>query len=195
MSIKTISTSHLFALLDDLLVRLLRGLTAEDWKRPTTPNWTVKDTAAHLLDSNVRRLSIGRDGFWGESFDPKTEDLTEFVNRLNRNWVAACKRISPALLIDLLESTGKQMSAYIASLDPSGPATFPVSWAGESNSLNSFDIAREYTEKWHHQQQIRDAVGKPGILSRELYAPVIETFMLALPFCYRNTKAPIGTVI
>ncbi|MEP7279162.1 MAG: hypothetical protein ABI813_11005 [Bacteroidota bacterium] len=61
--------------------------------------------------------------------------------------------------------------------------------------MNWFHIAREYTERWHHQQQIRDAVGKPGILTKELYHPVLDTFMMALPYTYRHLAAVESTVI
>ena len=34
--------------------------------------------------------------------------------------------------------------------------------AGEAVSANWFDVAREFTERWHHQQQIRLAIGGPA---------------------------------
>ena len=57
-----------------------------------------------------------------------------------------------------------------------------------------FDVARELTERWHHQQQIRDAVGRPPLYERYL-APVIDTFVRALPYTYRDVDAPEGTTI
>ncbi len=71
---------------------------------------------------------------------------------------------------------------------------FPVSWAGEEESANWFDTAREFTERWHHQQQIRLAVDKPGIMTREFYFPVLDCFMRALPYSYRNVSAKSGTL-
>jgi hypothetical protein len=35
-----------------------------------------------------------------------------------------------------------------------------VAWAGEAESKNWFHVARDYSEKWHHQQQIREAVSQ-----------------------------------
>ena len=72
------------------------------------------------------------------------------------------------------------------SLAPFGEAIFPVSWAGDERSPNWFDTARELTERWHHQQQIRLAVDRPGIMTRELYFPVLDCFMRALPHAYRD---------
>ena len=71
---------------------------------------------------------------------------------------------------------------------------FPVSWAGEDESANWFDTAREFTERWHHQQQIRGAVHKPGIMTREFYFPVLDCFLRALPYSYRNVSATSGSL-
>jgi hypothetical protein len=59
-----------------------------------------------------------------------------------------------------------------------------------------FDVAREYTERWHHQRQIALAVGRPTpIDARRLYHPVLDTFLRALPFIYRGVDAPEGTAV
>ena len=82
------------------------------------------------------------------------------------------------------------------SLDPSGPAAISVAWAGESQSKNWFHVAREYTEKWHHQQQIRHAIGDDGtLLAERFYLPYLDTSMRGLPHHYRTMKASAGTTI
>jgi uncharacterized protein (TIGR03083 family) len=185
-----------FAPLDAELIGLLRGLRPDDWGRPTAcARWSVKDIAAHLLDGNVRRLSFQRDGLSAVPDVPveRYSDLVDYLNRLNAEWVTAARRMSPRLLIDLLESTGRQLTELFVGLDPQGPAIFPVAWAGEERSANWFDIGREYTERWLHQQQIRDAVGAPGLTSREWLHPVLDLFLRALPFRYRKVTAPTGT--
>jgi uncharacterized protein (TIGR03083 family) len=181
-----ILTSHLFAPLNQELVTLLRGLTAEEWLASTAAGtWTVKDVAAHLLDTAIRRLSLQRDGhFRPGPFDP---------NAANREWVLAAERLSPRVLTDLLETWGAQQSAFFESLDPFSPAQWGVTWAGEEHSAMWFDIARELTERWHHQQQIRDATGR-GLL-RAWLPPVLDTFARALPHAYRAVDAPPGTTV
>lgn len=193
-----IETIHLFPVLDQKLIELLRSLTPGEWNKPTVARlWTVKDVAAHILDTHIRTVSMGQDHYMGDPpGDVHTyQDLLDYLNRLNADWVRACRRISPRILIDLLEVYCKAASDYMATLDPFQPAPFGVSWAGEEVSANWFNIAREYTEKWHHQQQIRDAVNKPGIMTAELYHPFLDTFMQALPFTYRDTPAVPGTVL
>lgn len=193
-----IGTTHLFPKLDRELISLLRSLTPEQWHAPTlAKKWLVKDIAAHLLDGNIRHISINRDKHLVPPSDPinSYKDLVDFLNELNAVWVHAFKRVSTELLIELLESTGNEYNKAIAALDPFADAVFAVSWAGEEVSKNWFHVAREYTEKFHHQQQIREATGKPSLLSRELYYPFIDTFMQALPYTYRNVDAANNTTI
>jgi hypothetical protein len=84
-----------------------------------------------------------------------------FLDRLNQTWVEATRRISPRLLCELVAFTGEAAWRYLASLDPLA-LEGRVSWVGPDPVPNWLDVAREYTERWTHQQQIRDAVGMPG---------------------------------
>lgn len=199
MASKKIVTLPLFPILDRMLLDLLSDLSPDDWQRATiSPKWRVKDIAAHLLDGNIRGLSMSRDRFFGETPGPidSYADLVAFLDRLNADWVQACRRVSPAVLITLLELTGRAYYEHLLTLDPEAPALFSVAWAGEEQSPNWFHIAREYTEKWHHQQQIRLALGREAeLLTRELYYPFLETSMRALPHHFRSVPAPEGTIL
>ena len=174
------------------MFKLLEGLSADDWDKPTiAPKWRVKDVAVHLLDGNLRTLSMLRDGYYGEK--PNTvhsyADLIDFLNRLNADWVKATIRLSPKVIIDLLKSTGKAYCDFLATLNPNDKAAFSVAWAGENESKNWFHIAREYTEKWHHQQQIRWATGHAQeLLKEKWYLPYLDTSLRALPHHYRNVE-------
>jgi uncharacterized protein (TIGR03083 family) len=193
-----IQTIHLFNKLDQKLIELLKSLSEDEWNNRTlAKQWTVKDIASHLLDGNIRTISMLRDGHFGENPGAinSYQDLVGFLNRLNADWVQATKRMSPSVLIELLEVTGREYAEQFSKLDPFKPAIFAVDWAGQKESPNWFHIAREYTEKWHHQQQIREAVNKPGIMAREFFFPLIDTFMQALPHTFRNTQAKTGTAI
>ncbi|MBD1387305.1 maleylpyruvate isomerase N-terminal domain-containing protein [Mucilaginibacter rigui] len=56
-----IPTLHLFPVLDKLLIELLGSLTPADWNKPTVARlWSVKDIAAHLLDTNMRTISYAQ---------------------------------------------------------------------------------------------------------------------------------------
>ncbi|RYD56063.1 MAG: hypothetical protein EOP56_14105 [Sphingobacteriales bacterium] len=196
--VQPINVLHLFPVLDRALLELLNSLTEEEWHKQTIARkWVVKDVAAHLLDGSLRGLSILRDGYMGEPPGKieSYQDLVAYLNELNAVWTAAAKRLSPRVLITMLESVGKEYNEFINQLDPWADAQFSVAWAGEEISKNWFHIAREYTEKWLHQQQIRDAIGKPGIITPELFYPFIDTFMCALPHTYKHIDVPTGTSV
>jgi uncharacterized protein (TIGR03083 family) len=182
---------------DEKLIELLRSLDPPEWELQTVaPSWKVRDVAAHLLDTALRKLSLARDGCFVEAVELHSPlDLVALMNRLNREGVAVYRRLSPPLLIGLMELACGQSACFHESLDPFAPALFPVSWAGEEASANWFDTARELTERWHHQQQIRLATNRPGILTRDLYHPVLDCFLRALPHLYRDFDAPVGTVL
>jgi uncharacterized protein (TIGR03083 family) len=182
---------------DGKLIDLLRSLTTEEWDRQTiAPRWKVRDVAAHLLDTVLRKLSMIRDSCFVENANPRSpEEVAALVNRLNQEGVTVYRRLSPALLIEMMALACEQSASFHESLDPFARATFNVSWAGEEVSLNWFDTARELTERWHHQQQIRLAAGRPGIMTREFYYPVLDCFLRGLPHAYRNVGAPAGTSI
>jgi uncharacterized protein (TIGR03083 family) len=189
---------HLFPGLHEELMRLLRGLRPADWDKPTAcALWSVKDIVAHLLDSCLRRLSFGRDGLIPTTGRPIAgyADLVAYLNQLNAEWVAACRRLSPKVLMDHMDLASPQLHAYLESLDPHATALFGVAWAGQDHSPNWFDVGREYTERWLHQQQIREAVGAPGLNSREWLNPALDIFVRALPFTYREVEAEAGTSV
>jgi uncharacterized protein (TIGR03083 family) len=192
-----VDVAHLLPILDRKLIDLLKSLSPDEWQQQTIAKlWKVKDVAAHLLDGNIRLLSILRDDHYGEQADIHSHrDLVDFLNGLNADWVKAMKRVSPPMLITLHELTGPLFCDYLQSLKPFDKSVLAVDWAGETESRNWMEIAREYTEKWLHQQQIRDAVNKPGLMTRELYYPFIDIFMLALPHTYRTIEAGNGTIV
>jgi uncharacterized protein (TIGR03083 family) len=194
--LRPIFTAHLFPDLEAKLIELLRGLSPEDWEKQTlAPKWKVKDVAAHLLDTQVRKLAAARHGYKPEDSKKLSPDqLVAFINHLNAEGVRQYTRLPADELISRMEAVSRESAEYHQALDPFGTAMFPVSWTGEEKSTNWFDTAREFTERWHHQQQIRLAVNKPGIMTREFYFPVLDCFMRALPYAYRSVAAHPGSL-
>jgi uncharacterized protein (TIGR03083 family) len=182
------------------LLSLLGDLSPADWEAPTVcPGWSVKDVAAHLLGDDTGRLSWGRDGYVNPAFAAGLDiatlpGLVAAVDRQNAVWVTGTRRISPRLLIELLEMTGELTETYFAGLDMTALG-MPVDWAGPEPAPVWLDVAREYTERWVHQQHIRDAVGKPGLKERRWFAPVLETFVRGLARPLTDVAAPAGTAL
>ena len=195
-----IKTVDLFPELSDNLIDLLENLSDDEWAKPTClPGRTVKDVASHILDAScLRRLSAQRDNYTGKNVNINSHsELIAFVQKMNSDWIAATKHLSPKILIFLLRAMEKEIYNFLKALEPYKTAFWPVAWAGEEKSLNWFDIARDYTEKWHHQMQIREAVDKTeaDIFETKYVLPIYETFMKALPFTYKDVKAEDNTLI
>jgi uncharacterized protein (TIGR03083 family) len=178
------------------LLAVLSSLTAEDWEKPTScPRWSVKDIATHLLGGELGILSRKRDAYAYSGSPIKTwDELVSLIDNLNDIWVKAANRLSPRVLRDLLKYGGEQVCEYFNSLDPYAIGG-PVDWAGPGPAPVWLDLARELTERWHHQQQIRDAVGKPGLKEPRFFAPVLDTFVRALPHTYRSVQAQDGVLV
>jgi len=186
--------ARLMAPLHDELLSLLRGLDAEQWERPTVAGaWRVRDVAAHLLDTQLRKLSAHRDGHElaiGES------DVLRLINRLNATGVEFAQRLSTRVLTELLAVSGAAVAEFVVKLDPAAPARFGVAWAGEAQSQNWMDTGREYTEWLHHQMQIRVAVDAPRtLLEARWLEPLLDFSVRALPHAYRAVAAPDGTAL
>ena len=155
----------------------------------------MHDLAAHILGGHISQLSIGRDGYqrsWIVA--DEWDDLVGALDELNEEWVRAMGRMSPRLMIDLLESTGYLANQYLQSLDPHEIGSV-VGWAGPEPAPIWLHVAREYTEYWHHQQQIREAVGRPLLTGPHWFAPVLATFVHGVPRAYSDVTAPMGTAV
>ena len=122
-------------------------------------------------------------------------DFVAFINALNAQWIGASKRLSPRVLIDLYERASRDVADWFESLSLDAPALFPVSWAGEQASAGWFDIGREFTELWHHQQQIRMAVGADLRPDPRYLRAVIDVAVRGLPHAFRDVSAGPGQTV
>jgi uncharacterized protein (TIGR03083 family) len=185
-------TAHLFRPLAAELLALLHSLEPDAWSRQTSAGeWLVRDVVAHLLDGDLRRLSSSRDAHPPPPPErPITgaDDLLTYLDTLNAEWVRAARRLSPRMLTHLLDTTTQQLAELMEAADPLAPATFPVAWAGQQQSPMWVDVGREYTERWHHQDQIREAVGAPPLSARDWLRPVLDISLLALPHAWRKLR-------
>jgi uncharacterized protein (TIGR03083 family) len=175
------------------LVALLTGLSGDDWGRPTAcPGWSVHGVAAHLLGVELGNVSMRRDR-WGLG-PGEGEDLDSWLNAFNQQWVEAARRISPALLIELINLAGLRFEEHVATLDLDA-AGGPVPWATGSDPAPVWlDVAREYMERYVHQSQIRQATGHPA-LGAAFTSPVLATAAHALPRALDQVSRPVGTVV
>src|ERR1700733_11144588 len=92
-----IFTAHLFPKIEAKLIELLHSLSPGEWEKQTiAPKWKVKDVAAHLLDTQVRKLAASRRPA-GSELPPITSpsELLDLVNQLNEEGVRQYRRLTP----------------------------------------------------------------------------------------------------
>ena len=175
------------------LIDLLEPLPVEAWERPTVAgSWRVRDVVTHLLDSTLRRLSFHRDRHPPPSpARPITSaaDFVTFINALNAEWVAATQRISPAMLFRLYAVAGVELADFFERSSMDDPALFTVSWAGEDGDAGWLDVGREFTEQWHHQMQIRDALDAGPLRDPAWLRAVLLVAVRGLPHAFREAAA------
>jgi hypothetical protein len=98
-------------------------------------------------------------------------------------------------MTDAYERASRDVADWFESLSLDAPALFPVSWAGEQASAGWFDIGREFTELWHHQQQIRMAVGADMRSDPRYLGAVIDVAVRGLPHAFRDVAAAPGETV
>jgi uncharacterized protein (TIGR03083 family) len=192
MALLRVDASPLLPVLRLELVALLGALSADEWMLATAcPGWPVHAVASHLLGVELGNVSLRRD-HWAVS-PGAGEDPGAWLNAFNQEWVDAARRISPPLLIQCLDLAARGFEAYVATLDLDALGG-PVEWATGSDPAPVWlDIAREYMERYIHQQQIRDATGWPA-LGADFAAPVLATAAHALPMALQGVSRAAGTV-
>lgn len=191
-------TRAFFRPVTSALSSLLTTLPPDAWTATAVGSWRVRDVVAHLTDISLRRLSFHRDGHTPPPppFPIESgQDFVRFINQINADWVSATARLSTRQLADMYARAGAELSAFVETLPVEGPGLFGVSWAGEMESASWFDIGREFTEQWHHQTQIREAVGAPPLEDPAWLRALLEIALRGLPHAYRDQQASDGTAI
>jgi Mycothiol maleylpyruvate isomerase N-terminal domain len=177
------------------LLSLLTSLNAEQWAAPTAaPAWSVKDIALHLLDVDLNWVARDRDHDRAGMIPMSTrhEEFVRALGERNQRWVVGTRGLSPRLVTGLLQWAGEQLDAHLGTIDLASPGS--VYWAGEVPLW--FDLAREFTERWVHYRQIREAAVSGGAdqAPDEFLPLVLRTFVWGFPHQYR-APAPAGATI
>jgi uncharacterized protein (TIGR03083 family) len=141
----------------DSLIALGADLSDEEWAMTTPcPGWSVGAQYAHMI--GTESMLLGRDR---PDVDPGRPDhVRNDIGGANEVWVAALARESrPEVLARFAETTGARRDALTAMGEEAfdAPSWTPVGQA----DYRRFMQVRVF-DCWVHEQDIRDAIGRPG---------------------------------
>jgi len=139
------------------LVTACQRVGADGWESATTcPGWTVRDHLSHLV--GIERMLLG---------DPPPPPPPEFgphvtneFGRLNEAWVDARRTVpGDEVLAELVGVTDRRITALAAM----GRADFDrVGWSPLGERPYREFMASRIVDTWAHEQDIRDALSRPG---------------------------------
>jgi uncharacterized protein (TIGR03083 family) len=141
------------------LEELLGGLAEDEWSAATClPGWQVRDIVAHLIGTEMTLA--------GAEAPPCGVDVRALphvrndIAATNERWVLSLRAESGAAVLEKFGAVTRGRAEALAAMTPAefaAPSWTPV---GEG-TYREFMQFRVF-DCWLHEQDIRDAVGRPG---------------------------------
>lgn len=158
---------------------LLGDLTDEQWLLASPlPGWSVQDNVSHIVGTEA--MLAGEPGPSIEIDRDVNEHVRNDIGAFNEQWVESLRVVPPnEVLSRFRELTGARLAALeqmsedewnAESFTPAGKDTY-----GRFMQIRVFDC-------WLHEQDIRDAVGRPGHTTGLAVEVVLDEMATALGF-------------
>jgi uncharacterized protein (TIGR03083 family) len=193
--VTTIDRDRIVAVLDeqfDAILALTGDLDDGDWDRPTAcPGWSVKDNVSHVV--GTESMLLGRDNPEVDLPD-ELAHVRNDIGRFNEAWVQWYRPRPPADVVADLRQVIDERRRALAGMDqaafdqesftPAGPDTY-----GRFMRIRVMDM-------WTHEQDIREAVGRPGHLDGRAPATALDEVSAALGYVVgKKAAAPAGSTV
>ncbi len=158
---------------------LLGELSEDEWQLPSPlPGWSVQDNVAHIVGTEA--MLAGESGPDVQIDREANAHVRNDIGAFNEQWVESFRAVPPnEVLSRFRELTGMRLAALeqmsddewnAESFTPAGKDTY-----GRFMQIRVFDC-------WLHEQDIRDAVGRPGHESGVAVDVVLDEMATALGF-------------
>ncbi len=176
------------------LSELIDELGDNDWHRPTAlPGWDVQAVVSHLMGTELMLLDEKPPA--GEL--PDAHDRAHVHNDIaarNEAWVDSFAADSPDQMRERWRDIVQRRTSAMEAMSDAqwhAPSWTPI---GEG-TLSRFMRIRVF-DLWLHEQDIRDAVGKPGHETGKAVDVALDEISLALGFLIgRKAAAPDGSAV
>ncbi len=168
---------------------LLRSLDDEDWGRPSPlPGWDVRDNVAHIVGTELLlrgesppEVEVDRDA------NPHVRsDFAAF----NEVWVISMRELTPAEMVARFEEVTAGRLDALRSMSQEEWDAEGFTPAGR-NAYGRFMQIRVF-DCWFHEQDIRDAVGRPGHESGLAVEVALDELSTAMGFVV-GKRAGVGS--
>lgn len=146
---------EVWASLDDLL----SGLSDDEWSKPSPlPGWDVKANVAHIIGTEA--MLRGEPAPDVEIDREALAHVNNDIGAFNEQWIQSMRSTPPAEVLDRFRLL---TAARLGELD----AMSQEEWDAESFTPAGKDTYGRFMQIrvfdcWLHEQDIRDAVGRPG---------------------------------
>jgi uncharacterized protein (TIGR03083 family) len=175
------------------LSELLGELSDHEWGLPTPlPGWSVKDNVAHIIGTEA--MLAGEAAPSIEIDREASPHVRNDIGAFNEQWIESMRGTPPyELLSRFREVTGTRLATLeqldddaweAESFTPAGTSTY-----GRFMQIRVFDC-------WLHEQDIRDAVGRPGHQTGLAVEVTLDEMTTAMGFVVgKRAAVPAGNAV
>src|SRR4051794_3588735 len=173
------------------IAKLCGNLDEEQWLLATDcPGWSVKDNVAHML--GTERMLLGESQ---PDIDvANVAHVRNDIGTLNERWIEPLRQLPGREVLAAFEATTARRLTALRALDaaawdeegftPEGPGPYRQFMA-----IRVFDC-------WFHEQDIREALDRPGGLEGPVADHAIERIQRGLPYVVgKKAAAPQGSTV
>ncbi|HEV7524429.1 MAG TPA: maleylpyruvate isomerase family mycothiol-dependent enzyme [Acidimicrobiia bacterium] len=148
------------------IAEICDGLTPDEWSTATDcPGWSVFDNVAHMIGTE-RMLAGERPSASSDDAAVGAPHIRNDIGKANEQWIASYRGWDgPALLDEFRAVTARRLDALRAMT--------PEEWDAEGFTPEGPGPYRQFMairvfDCWYHDQDIREALGRPGYLEGEV---------------------------
>lgn len=183
------------------LRELLGSLTAEQWAAPTAlPGWDVQAVVAHIIGTESMLLGesppeVPGDGSADASADASAAPhVRNDIGTFNEVWVRALAGRSPDEVRAAFDDVTARRLAILREMPQ-------AEWDAESFTPAGRDAYGRFMQIrvfdcWFHEQDVREAVGRPGHVAGQAVAVTLDEVMNALGFVVgKRARVPQGSSV
>ncbi|HYZ98338.1 MAG TPA: maleylpyruvate isomerase family mycothiol-dependent enzyme [Acidimicrobiales bacterium] len=144
----------------DVLFGLAGELDPDDWSRPTAcPSWSVQDCYSHCLGTEALLLDRPLPDV---DLPDNLPHVRNDIGRINEVWVTHYRSMSPPEVVAEFRRAVDERRRALAAMDDADFLAESFTPAGP-DTYGRFMRTR-VMDQWMHEQDVREAAGRPGHL-------------------------------